>query len=527
MTIASRFFGRLVVTILCCHVHISAAQTVTPLFQHGPTARRINVVVVSEGFQQNELEQFREEAGDFVDHIFSEDPFLRYKSYFNAYTLSIPSNESGADEPSKNIEVDTAFDATYDSFGIEQLLTVSTRKVGDALTLHFPEHDIVLVLVNSDRHGGSGGIYAVSSTNSSAYEIAAHEIGHSFAGLTDEYETPDGTPTEAPNATQETNRSSIKWINWIEESTPIPTAEKSSYKDKIGLFEGAAYRSSDWFRPHLDSKMRTLGRNWGDVNAETIILSIYNRLPLFSGTSPDQGRIRINTAGVVGFEALSPLPQTNDKLQYQWYIDGRQLPTSEPTLNLNPLNLENGLHTLELRAHDQTNLVRTDKNDLLSQSASWQLDINHPENATLPYSDWAVFWINQPENRSILHDIDLDGLTNIEEFYLGLNPEKSNHISNAYSYGFEEGRLYLRITRLASSHLATVYVEGSTELGNWQTIAESINSQPFTSLGNAKITESAVGDSIVTTVWDNKAVSSETSNRHLRIRIRTTPDHQP
>lgn len=50
-----------------------------------------------------------------------------------------------------------------------------------------PFYDIALILVNSTKYGGGGGSYAVASINSYSYEIMLHEMGHSIAGLADEY----------------------------------------------------------------------------------------------------------------------------------------------------------------------------------------------------------------------------------------------------------------------------------------------------------------------------------------------------
>src|SRR6185503_13530165 len=90
-------------------------------------------------------------------------------------------------------------------------------KVDALLQSLMPEYDLAILLVNDLEYGGSGGSILVSSVNVSAREIVAHESGHAFAGLTDEYPDPfpGYTPSEKPNATSQTNRSQIKWRLWI------------------------------------------------------------------------------------------------------------------------------------------------------------------------------------------------------------------------------------------------------------------------------------------------------------------------
>jgi hypothetical protein len=80
-----------------------------------------------------------------------------------------------------------------------------------------PEYDIVMMIVNDAEYGGAGGFPAITSINSSAPEIVIHELGHSFAGLGDEYDAPfPGYPdVEEPNTTRETRREFIKWRPWV------------------------------------------------------------------------------------------------------------------------------------------------------------------------------------------------------------------------------------------------------------------------------------------------------------------------
>jgi len=138
--------------------------------------------------------------------------------------------------------------------------------------LRAPAHDETIVMVNTDRYGGCGGERAVySAANSSATEIAIHEMGHTAFALADEYpyyaggsETghdhhPATEPTE-PNVTINTNRATLKW-NWaVAAATAVPTMSNPSCgtvdsrpspvpTGTVGLFEGAHYYHCGGFRP--------------------------------------------------------------------------------------------------------------------------------------------------------------------------------------------------------------------------------------------------------------------------------------
>src|SRR5690606_922508 len=103
---------------------------------------------------------------------------------------------------------------------------------------------------------------------------------HSFADLGDEYSSayPGYPDIEEPNTTRETRREFIKWNHWIEEATPVPTPAISAYSGVIGLFEGAHYHASDWYRPKRECKMRSLGQEFCAVCGEAIVIALAERI---------------------------------------------------------------------------------------------------------------------------------------------------------------------------------------------------------------------------------------------------------
>lgn len=75
---------------------------------------------------------------NYFDYAFSNsrntDPYFRYRKYFNAYTVDVESNESGADVPQLGINRDTALDATYQLDGeTDQLLYINPIKANRVL----------------------------------------------------------------------------------------------------------------------------------------------------------------------------------------------------------------------------------------------------------------------------------------------------------------------------------------------------------------------------------------------------------
>ncbi len=249
------------------------------LLTNGPAGRRINIVFLSEGYSTNQLARFSVDATRVLTNLLATLPLRAYSNHFNAFAISVPSNQSGSDHPSTGSYRDTYFNSTYDSSGIPQLITidgVGRSRLNSLLGTYMPQYDIVALIVNDTAYGGSGGFPLMASVNNSSAEIAIHELGHSFAGLGDEYSSayPGYPDIEEPNTTRQTNRALIKWTSWILPTTLVPTPAVSSNGTVVGLFEGAHYHTTGWFRPKLNCKMRSLGVAFCEVCSETLVKSV-------------------------------------------------------------------------------------------------------------------------------------------------------------------------------------------------------------------------------------------------------------
>ena len=202
----------------------------TKSLDHGPASVRWNVVLVAEGFQASEMPKFHNEASKFIDKLFNTKPFDEMWCAVNVYSLDVASTESGADEPSggectgSGITRATYFDATFCSGGTQRALSVDAFLVVNTVNAYLPEHDVIIVVVNSTTYGGLGGLFGGVGTYSLGFspitgkggvEIAIHEMGHSAFGLGDEY------PYEAATFTPVRNRGTPT-------SQPTPTRTRSS-----------------------------------------------------------------------------------------------------------------------------------------------------------------------------------------------------------------------------------------------------------------------------------------------------------
>jgi len=208
----------LLIAVLCLFVSqiriFSQTYRVDTILYQGDMEYPINLVMLGDGFLESDLQVFRDSAELYINALFTVDPFIKFKSFFNAFTISVPSTVQGAATDPANL-IDNYFGSTFGYAGIERLLVpTNNTAITNVLANNLPEYDQVFMLVNSTTYGGSGGWVATASLNEDSKEIALHELGHSFADLADEYWAGAQYAGEAINMTQETNLDILKWRNW-------------------------------------------------------------------------------------------------------------------------------------------------------------------------------------------------------------------------------------------------------------------------------------------------------------------------
>jgi len=360
---------------------VASAEPVVPIRINGPDANRIAMIIMGDGYTQNELLKFSTDVDLLVKAIFEQSPYSEYASYFNVYRVDVMSNESGADHPESGTMRDTALGSAYNCGGIVRALCIDTAAVNAVLSRSVPvdARDLVVVLVNDAAYGGSGGSVLVASVHRDAVEILLHESGHTLGRLADEYETTPPTclntvdPPEA-NATLGIGRDTIKWSRWVDASTPLPTT--STQNGVPGAYLGARYCADGLFRPTVNSKMRSLGRPFEQINSEQLVRRVYNFVSPLETVSPAETSLTAPHDASVDFNVNTPQPATHS-LGIRWFIDGS--PAGEGnSARLNTAGLAAGNHVVEAQVSDQTPLVRSDPTGLLTARRTWNVMVSAP-----------------------------------------------------------------------------------------------------------------------------------------------------
>ncbi len=397
-TAPQSILGALVLILLgSAQLRALAQASLITILTNGPSSNRLNIVFLSEGYKTNELAQFALDVTNAVNGLLSHAPYQEYRSYCNAFTISIPSNQSGSDHPANGTNIsnfhDTYFNSTYDS-NSDFLITIPPNfadtnyshgqgKVDALLQELVPRYHLPILLVNDTTPGGSDGFNqtAISYSHDSTFNILTHETGHVLANLGDEYTNayPGFPDTEEPNTTRETRPGFIKWKAWINtNTTPLPTPPIAQYSSVIGLFQGAHYHTTNWYRPKLDCAMNHFGVPFCEVCSEALVLAIYQRVRPIDTLTPATTNLTISSPQAVAFSLTVLQPASHD-LSVQWRTNGAVVPgATNLTFNLLPQSLGNGTQSVSAVVRDDTSLVRTDPAGLLNQTIAWTLVVSLP-----------------------------------------------------------------------------------------------------------------------------------------------------
>ena len=292
---------------------LPAQGQVWTLFENGPAAEKVDFLLLGDGYTAAETEKFHADAQRLVDALFQHEPFRSRKTDFNVRAIDLAAAQSGVSRPHAGIFRRSPLSAHYSTFDTERyVLSTDNRTLRDLASA--APYEFLVILLNERTYGG-GGIYNLQATvpadNAFAVYVFVHEFGHHFADLGDEYYTSDVAyetgaaelpePWE-PNITALHDPANLKWKDFVEAGTPLPTPwdkeefEKHSravqeqrrklraggapeeemeklfreqqefetkflagmkYSGKVGAFEGARYEVKGLYRPAADCIMFT------------------------------------------------------------------------------------------------------------------------------------------------------------------------------------------------------------------------------------------------------------------------------
>lgn len=241
---------------------------VVDILVNGPTEKRLDVVIIAEGYTAAEREKFLRDCSRYAAYLLNASPFREHQHLISIRGIMAISDDSGVSLPDEGVTKNTALGASFSTLGSERyLMAEDFQRVRDVAAL--APYDQIFILVNSDKYGG-GGIFNFYATGTSDHPsgnfLLIHEFGHSFAGLADEYYTSDvavqdfydkKTEPWEPNITTLVNFGS-KWASMVPAGTPIPTPATKQNQSLVGVYEGAGYAENGIYRPYLECTMKSV-----------------------------------------------------------------------------------------------------------------------------------------------------------------------------------------------------------------------------------------------------------------------------
>ncbi len=232
-----------------CDYHIIKEKSykraeIMDIMKSGNPEKKVDLVIIAEGYRMDERSKFKSDLERVVKHLFSYKPYSKNKDKFNISGIFAPSDESGVDQPRKGIFKNSVVNSSFNALDLSRYLLTEDNRSIHSLASNVP-YDLVCIMVNSNRYGG-GGIYneyaIFTIDNKLSDNVFVHELGHTFAGLADEYYSsavvyedfyPKGIEPTEPNITCLLDPENLKWKHLLSPDIKIPTDWGKKEYDKM------------------------------------------------------------------------------------------------------------------------------------------------------------------------------------------------------------------------------------------------------------------------------------------------------
>jgi len=214
---------------------------------NGPPATQVDLLLLADGYARDGREKFESDARRLLDALFATEPWKSRRGDVSVRGIFVSdSDTSGISNPRKAEWKRSVFGTSFNAFDSDRyVLTYEDRRLRE-IAAHAP-YDALAILIDDRKYGG-GGIYNLWTTatvdTEPAEYVFVHELGHSFAGLADEYYTSQvayeswqlaGTEPWEPNATALLDPTQLKWRDLVEAGTPLPTPWRQTEYDTADL----------------------------------------------------------------------------------------------------------------------------------------------------------------------------------------------------------------------------------------------------------------------------------------------------
>ena len=231
----------------------------------------LDILFIPDGYAKKDKKKLQKDMRTFADYIMNCSPFKENLDKINIRAIEGYSKESGITDPNANVFKNTLINSSYNTIEVDRyLMCLNVWKMNEIAD--DTPYDAILIIANSTKYGG-GGIYnfyaVVNSDGKYSDYVTVHELGHSIAGLGDEYFDsevsvrdfyPEGIEPVEPNLTTLVEFEK-KWKSMLMDDTPIPTQDTDTYNNILGVFEGGGYVAKGVYRPWQNCTMKEKAYN--------------------------------------------------------------------------------------------------------------------------------------------------------------------------------------------------------------------------------------------------------------------------
>jgi len=285
----------------------NALLTTVTLEEAGPSANRIDVAILGDGFRRKPKEQhlFNKLAQGAVDRLFAEPTLRAYRRYFNLHRLNLASQDGAIPMDGRIAASALAARRVPKSHGY---VTVDPARVRSFLETQPWNDGLAVILVRAAKLGCGGLGIAVCS--GSARELT-HEWGHAFAGLGDEYVESTGhgrTWKGWPNLARQSDPAKVPWAHWVARGEP-----------KIGVFPGGNGGLDGVWRPTTEGCAMAGFDRYCPVCREQVVLAIYGVVSPIDRATPADEVIAVPSGSSAEFFVETPRPEGH-ALTVEWRL---------------------------------------------------------------------------------------------------------------------------------------------------------------------------------------------------------------
>lgn len=178
--------SRGIATTLPAPSPLASDEEVVTLIDNGPTKNRVDIILMGDGYTEDEKDKFFSDAKRLVKDTFYDVGFIHQLPLFNIHLVFKASAESGI---GKNGRAKNTAYRLYRPGNTMRAVMIGNRSAVQSSCNQAPDCDFGIVVANDPFYGGiDTGFATTTSSPTSGHIVLRHELGHTMGGLGEEYD---------------------------------------------------------------------------------------------------------------------------------------------------------------------------------------------------------------------------------------------------------------------------------------------------------------------------------------------------